>query len=108
MARESDAALVGATRIAVGLSAIIKISPYSNAIMTQLKYISGGSCEVVNVPVALTGSSAAGWGAGFLMPSNDASMFVPINGPATFYLAASGSTSIIGMLTSYSSGASIL
>ncbi len=85
---------LGATRIAVGLSAIIKV----------LKLLSGGSLEIATPPIALSGSSATGWATGYLLGTTEA---FSIGGPATFYLAASGATAVATLAFQYSAGVSL-
>lgn len=101
---QNDTVLVGATRIAIGTSTILKISaqPFQNSY--AFKYLSGGSLEVCEMPIALTGASATGWGTGYLLGTNEA---VGVNGPATYYLAASGATAVICMMISHTTGMTV-
>lgn len=101
---QNDIATYGATQINVGLSAIIKVAPSANQYGTQLRVGSGGSLEIVQTPIALTGSSATGWGTGFLV-TGTVSM---INGPAAYYLAATGATVTVQILNGYTSGVTLI
>lgn len=97
---------VGATRYTIGLSQILRISPLPNQVVTSLKYASGGSIEIVN-PI-LSGSStaaASGWGAGYLLGSTEV---FTVQGPATFYLAASGATALVAAAIGQTAGATLL
>ena len=97
---------MGSTRISVGLSAIIKIQAGARQYAESIKIFSGGgTLEIVPIPVALTGSSAAGWGAGYPL---GASEVFNIGGPATFYLAATGATMVAVMTLGYTPGVSLI
>lgn len=106
MATQSDVYSAGSTRISVGLSAIIKVTPLQYQQLSQLKIFSGGgTLEVVPTPIALSGSSAAGWGLGYPV---GASEVVTMNGPAVFYLAATGATMVAALLVGLTAGATIV
>lgn len=93
---------IGATRIIIGLSAIVKVSPISQQINGLFKILSGGgTLEVVPFPAALSGSSAAGWGLGYPVGSNEV---FSVGGPAQFYLAATGATMIAAYAPAYTAG----
>jgi hypothetical protein len=97
---------MGATRIPVGLSAIIKVAPVSTQANAIMKIFSGGgTLEIVQVPAALTGSSAVGWGIGYPVGANE---IITLGGPAHFYLAATGATMTIALGYAFSAGATIL
>lgn len=97
---------MGATRIAVGLSAIIQISPTAYQYAEAIKIFSGGgTLELVAPPPALTGASAAGWGLGYPI---GASEVLNVGGPAVMYLAASGATMVAAMYIGRTSGATTL
>lgn len=102
MATQSDVYAMGATRIQIGLSAIIKCSGFAYEQGFNLKIFSGGgTLEIVPTPLALTGSSAIGWGLGYPI---GASEVVSIQGPATFYLAATGATMVVAQAIAYTAG----
>lgn len=91
---------LGATRINIGLSAIIKISPQPYQSSVTWKILSGGgTLEVVQPPPALTGTSAVVQGTGYPV---GASEVFNIAGPACFYLCATGATMVIGLIPGYS------
>lgn len=87
---------LGVTQFAVGLSATLEVIPPAHCNGLWLKYLSGGTLAIVNGASAI---STAGWVLG--------TEIIPITGPATFFLAAAGSTAIAGLLFSYSSGFSL-
>lgn len=96
---------LGATRISVGLSAIIKVAGQAGQGQGYFKIFSGGgTLEIVQPPPALTGSSAAGWAAGYPV---GASEIMTTNGPAAFYLAATGATMVVAYCTQYTAGYSL-
>lgn len=86
-------ALVG-TPLYVGLSAIIGVTIQSGYCATVVKYASGGSLEI--------GGSSMSWGTGYLFGVNEA---VSINMRGTFFLAATGATATVYLLTGLSQGA---
>ncbi len=97
--------LIGASLFNVGLSAIVKVSagPYVSA--TSIKIFSGGgTLEIVMPNLTLSGTGATGWGLGYAISANETVMF---DGPATYYLAATGATMRCSQLIGYSSGATI-
>lgn len=103
---QNEVNAVGATTIPVGLSAIIKIQAgaYQNGF--ALKILSGGgTLEISKPPIALSGTSATGWATGYPLGALET---FSINGPATFYLAATGATMVASMTIAYTSGASVL
>lgn len=104
---QSQVAAYGATQIAVGLSAIIRVKPNANQYGGYFKIngAAGGSLEVVPLPIALTGTSAAGWGAGYLVGTSEV---FALQGPATFYLAATGATIVIAFAPGYTSGVTLV
>lgn len=100
---------LGATRIVVGLSQVVRVTPsiYQNSFMMQvITSTSGGTLEIV--PPVMSGAStpaAGGWGTGYpLRVGNE----YAISGPVTFYLAATGVTQTIAMMSGSSQGASII
>lgn len=106
MSAQDAVQAIGATRISVGLSAIIKISPqpFQNTITWKIGS-GGGTLEIVPIPIALTGTSAAGWGTGYLV---GASEIFNMGGPCFYYLAATGATMVVHAAVSLSEGASFL
>lgn len=103
---QNDLMAVGATRIPVGLSAIIKLSFASYNYDRNLKIISGGgTLEIVPIPTALSGSGTAGWGLGYPVGANEV---VSIPGPALTYLAATGATMVVGVIQGYTNGVTVI
>lgn len=102
---QSEISVLGATRIAVGLSAIIKLNPSAYQYAENIRILSGGgTLELVPPPLALSGASCAGWGLGYPIASGEA---VSIDGGAVAYLAATGATMTVCMLIGYTSGAPV-
>lgn len=98
----------GSTQINVGLSAIIKIAPSANQAFCQFKYLSGGSLEIVPIPIALSGTSCAPWGTGYLMATTEVfSMNAYWPGNAVAYLAAKNATCVVQAVFAYTSGISL-
>ena len=96
---------IGATRIIVGLSAIVKVGTVDSEAGAMVKILSGGgTLEIVPIPIALTGASAAGWNLGYPIGANEIFMF---HGPATYYLAATGATMTLAFAPAYSSGVTL-
>lgn len=103
---QNDSVGIGATRIVVGLSAIVKVTPGAYWYSDTLKITAaGGTLEIVPVPVALSGSSAAGWGLGYMLGGTEV---YNIGGPAKFYLAATGATMIASLAIGFTYGATLL
>ncbi len=92
---------IGVTQFAVGLSTIFRFRPGDFVQWEQLKYLSGGSLEIVKG----ASTNGTGWGTGYLLGTTEAVQFL---GPATFYLASTGATSIIQVMLGYTSGASLV
>ncbi len=96
---------LGATQISVGLSQVIRFKMGDYQTVSAIKILSGGSLEVV--PPQFSGSSTAAgnaWTKGYLV---GASEVIAINGPAVFYLAASGSTVVVQALVGYTAGVTL-
>lgn len=106
---QNEISVISATQVIVGLSQVIRVTPVNQQVSMVVKYGSGGSLELV--PVQFSGSSTGAggsnitWGKGYLLSSTDAISAV---GPAVFYLAASGATSIAHIAFGYSTGATFL
>lgn len=99
--------VVGGTQIYIGLSAIVKVAASANQRQIHFRNDSAGNCEIVPIPVALEGASAAGWGLGYLLGTGEIINMTTAWGPATYYLAASGSTGILSAIVGYGPGATI-
>lgn len=99
---QNDVYVVGATRVVVGLSQVVKVSPSNNLTALGLKILAGGgTLEIVNA-ATLTGP---GWGTGYPL---GASEVLNIGGPATFYLAATGATMTAAVLMGRTAGATVI
>ena len=93
---------VGATRFNVGLSAILKMTTPAGVNNVMVKILSGGgTLEIAPLPIALTGTSAAGWGIGYPIGGSEV---VSVRGPANFYLAATGATMVAAVAWGYVAG----
>lgn len=102
---QNDIASLGATRFAVGLSQVLRVSQTQNVYAQSYKIISGGSLEIV--PPCLSGSSTStgNWGVGYLFGSAEV---VSVGGPATAYFAATGATVVVGAVLGFTYGATLL
>lgn len=91
---------LGQTNIAIpaGVTATQIIPPRTTKSIA-FKYASGGSLAVVN---ALSGITATN---GYILGTTEV---VSLNGPVSFFLAASGSTAVASVLFGYSAGYSSL
>lgn len=97
---------LGATRAVIGLSAIAKIAAGSFQQTANFKILAGGgTLEIVSCPLSLSGSSAVGWGTGYPIGLTEN---VNINGPVTFYLAASSATMTVALFAGLSQGATLV
>ncbi len=98
---------LGGTKLIVGpgatLALYVKAPPFASG--QVLKYFTGGSLEIVNAPEGGTLTAAqlatVGLGAGYLMGNNEA---FSIEGPARYYLMATGATVTAYLAFSLSSG----
>lgn len=105
---QNDLSVISATRVAVGLSAIIRLAPGAFNYAEGIKIFSGGSSgtvEFVQCPAAFSGVGAAGWGTGYQIGTNEV---VNLGGPAVMYLAATGVTMVMAMYIGQTSGATAL
>lgn len=94
----SQAHLIGATQLNVGTSAGFALEVSAPAYVNgwKLKYVSGGTLEIVN-----SGASIA-FGTGYLVGTTE---LLEFNGPAKFYLKSTGATSVVHALMFKSAGA---
>lgn len=103
---QTDIYSMGATRINVGLSTIIRVTPTAYQYAENIKILAGGgTLEIIPTPLALSGASAVGWGLGYPI---GASEVVSVSGPAVFYMAATGATMTATILLGYTAGATII
>lgn len=103
---QNDLTVIGGTQIAIGLSQVIRVTAGAFQYSTNMKYLSGGSLEIV--PIQLSGSSTAAGGAwtkGYLLGVSEAFSW---DGPAAVYLAATNATCIVQFAQAYTSGATCL
>lgn len=104
---QNDLHVLGATRIAVGLSTVIRVLPTDYQYAETIKIFSGGGTLEI-VPPVLSGAStpaSAGHGTGYPVGANEV---VSIGGPAVFYLAATGATMVVAMTLGRTAGATVL
>jgi hypothetical protein len=95
----SDGAkFIGMTTMSVGLSAMVAFTPPERMVSGQFKILAGGG----TLGIANT-SSGAGSANSYLV---GASEIVELNGPAKFFLGATGATMTVGVMIRYSSGLS--
>lgn len=110
MNSQGDVYYMGATQIACGpLGASLfptKIQPPEGCIGGMVQRLSGGTLEIMPSYLAnktISGATAGGLGfilGGSLLP-------VPFEGPAAFYIAASGTTAVAGILWKFSAGSTL-
>lgn len=91
---------VGGTSIAVAPGANVQVLPPAGLRAWTVALSSGGSSGVAFV----SGLSATPVTSGFMITSAP----VTVNGPATFFLAAAGSTAVVGLAMHFSSGFSLI
>lgn len=87
---------VGATVLTIGLSGAIQFTPPAKCLSSVLSVNSGGSSGVAFMQSAGGVTASQGVLLGTLQHE--------IQGPATFFLAAQGSTAQVGMRLNYSQG----
>lgn len=108
---QNDIISVGVTQIPVGLSAIVAVRPTAYAYGRNFKIHpnsgASGILEIVSSPegASLSGAGATGWGGGYPLGGGEA---VTLDGPATFYLAATGQTMIAAVILGKTAGATFL
>lgn len=107
---QNEIGVVGATKFAVGLSQIIRVTPTAYQYAQSVKILSGGgTLEIVGVAFSgsstAAGTSTVGWGTGYPI---GAAEVVSVGGPAVFYLAATGATMVAVMLIGQTVGATAL
>lgn len=88
---------VGATQIIIGPSATITVAASEKQSKWLFKKFSGGSLAVVNGASQVASS-------GYMLGNSEAISF---EGPAKFYLAASGATVTVHFMQSFTAGSSI-
>lgn len=98
----------GATQLTVGNSTVLRViaNPYES--FNTLKYVSGGSLEILKPQFSGSSTAAGGSfkGLGYLLGSSEV---FNLNSAQVFYLGTSGSTPAIAHLTyNMTSGASLL
>lgn len=105
---QNDVTVVGATRLVIGQSQILRVIAPPNAVSSHLKYVSGGSLEIVQPAFSgASTSTAGGWGTGYVLGTTE--VFQEL-GPATFYLSCgvAGATTTAALAWGFSSGATAL
>lgn len=114
---------LGATRIAVPVGATVAIfcQPVAGQVSWLLKYLSGGTCEILPTGIGQTLSPDFNYGttsplSTLVSQSGNGYLLGPIGitgtsweslsipGPASFYLSSTGATSIIAALMMKSQG----
>ncbi len=105
---QNEINIIGATRISVGLSQVIRIQGSANQYSTALKYGSGGSLEIVAPQLSGTSTSVGtsnAWSTGYLLATTEVMSW---DGNATIYLAATGATAVAHVTIGYTSGMTFL
>ncbi len=106
MATQSDIHGIGATLLAVpsGATVALLITPTARGVVHTIKKFSGGSCEIIGCPSGstLTGAQlVTAQGGGYLLGTAEV---VVINGPAQYYLMATGATAVVYQWIGLSAG----
>lgn len=96
---------MGATQVNIGVggaaNVLIKPPIYTNGVF--FKYLSGGSLSIVSN--GISGSPGASGALGYILSTTEV---VNIDGPAMFFLAASGTTAVAEVVFRYSGGMSLM
>ena len=98
----------GGTQIAVGLSALVKVSPSAYMRAETIKIVGGAGTLWITplATVSLTGAAASSlMSTGYPLSANEV---LSIGGPATFYMSAAAATMTVGLGLGYTSGVSML
>ncbi len=103
---QNEVCTIGATRIPVGLSQVIRIKASEFQYSSTIKLFSGSSLELVAPQLSGT-STAAGnaWGFGYLIGNSETLSW---DGSPAIYLAATGATAVVHMTIGYTFGATFL
>ena len=97
---QNDIVFFGATRVSIGLSAVIKITAPESCVAGFFKKLSGNTLEIVG---HTAGTSA--WTNGYRVGETECVNWV---GPASFYLVATGATVVVGLVIGKNAGATTL
>lgn len=107
---QNDVYFMGATQMNIGIIGAslfpTKITPPQYCVGGFIQRISGGTLEIL--PSELSGktiSGATAGGLGFIMGGS--LMAYAFEGPASFYIAATGSTAVAGIMWKFSTGATL-
>lgn len=94
---------MGATSIAVGLSATVRVLPPSgcNGGFFKIAVGSGGTLALVNGISSTVAGLSGPLTAGYILGGGEA---ISMSGPAAFYLAAAGATAMVSCVFTYSQG----
>ncbi len=90
---------LGVTQLTIGTNAVVQVLPPRGCNGVYFGWQSGGSLAI------MSGAGTSGPLGGFLLGTTER---VNLDGPATFFLGAGGSTSIAGIAWKYSAGFSLL
>lgn len=101
MSSATQVHVIGATRVIIGLSVIVKIGQMDRQSQLQFKHLSGGSLEIVE-------PGTDGWGKGYLAGTAEVFSSVTALGPACYYLAATNATVVVQVLVGRTAGATII
>lgn len=103
MAREADGKALVCGALQVGLSSIIGLTSIPGQLpYTVLRYLSGGTLEIVGIGGTQVGTGFTGLippatvGSGFQLRAGDPPLYLDMSG--TIYFLSSGATSIVSVI----------
>lgn len=106
MAREDDVFNIGTQQVTVGLSSFVGVTGGVGTVSLTLQLLSGGSCLImgssaIGASLATLTYAGASWTVtGWLLDTNP----ITFGGPVSFYIGATGATSILQIMRSKSVG----
>jgi hypothetical protein len=108
MSSTNDVRSLGATQIAVGLSALIAVRPGAFQVASTMKIVAGSGTLWI---APMIGNSLSGSSAGALIATGyplGASEIFSLGGPATFFLSAASATMTVAVAFGYTTGATLI
>lgn len=106
MSRQDDVFNIDTQQITVGLSSFVGVTGGVGTVSLTLKLMSGGSCLIMGSSAigyslaALTYAGSSWSVTGWLLDTNP----ITFGGPVSFYIGATGATTILQIMRSKSAG----